>query len=74
MPQGAGMNEKERRISEMNSFEYARFKLDYILERMMKDQLGDEEPNWWPDTWDVVFNLNLPGIGRRLDREKNESD
>jgi len=42
----------------MTNWDRARRSIEHTLNAWVEIQLkGEEEPNWYPDTWDLVFQI-----------------
>lgn len=55
-------------MSKLTNWDRHRRNLDRTLEDMARQQLGDVEPNWWPDTWTLTF------VNSYLLKEDREQD
>lgn len=62
-------------VNELNSFDYARFKIEEGLKaELERDGINPEEIEWYPDSWNMAFILNIPGLAKRWLKEQSESD
>lgn len=62
-------------VNELNSFDYARYKIEegLALCEELHAVSGGEEPNWYPNSWEMAFVLNIPGLARRwLEEQEGE--